>query len=196
METDKKERLRQAAVALIAKRGFHETTTDAIAREAGVAVGTVYNYFNSKDDILAYIFEVEAEKREQFSHDVESREEIGPLDKIQRILEFHFEQLGSNPDLVRVIASERHHRKLQCRTGHLRLRGLRGILASILGAGIRSGQLRSHDPELIAQSLMGAVEAVVADLASEPRSDNGQARRAISELMAVLRSGVSSQATK
>lgn len=55
----KKERLRgailKAARALFFSRGYDETTVEEIAREAEVAVGTVYNYFDSKSSIILAI---------------------------------------------------------------------------------------------------------------------------------------------
>ena len=42
----------QAALRLFAERGYHATTIEAIAREAGIAKGLVYNYFASKQDLL------------------------------------------------------------------------------------------------------------------------------------------------
>lgn len=46
------EEILDAAAALFAARGFHRTTTRDIADAAGVAEGTLYNYFNSKNDLL------------------------------------------------------------------------------------------------------------------------------------------------
>ena len=42
----------QAALRLFAERGYHATTIEAIAREAGIAKGLVYNYFVSKHELL------------------------------------------------------------------------------------------------------------------------------------------------
>src|SRR6266446_2990919 len=41
----------EAARTVFAKKGFHDTTVDAIAEAAGVAKGTVYLYYRSKQDI-------------------------------------------------------------------------------------------------------------------------------------------------
>ncbi len=41
-----------AAAKLFAEKGFHRTTTQAIAHEAGLAEGTIYNYFTNKEDLL------------------------------------------------------------------------------------------------------------------------------------------------
>lgn len=55
-----------AAIAVVADQGFQKTTIKQIATEAGVADGTIYNYFKNKDDILMGIIErlSEAESRE------------------------------------------------------------------------------------------------------------------------------------
>ncbi len=45
----------QAALRLFAERGYHATTISAIAREAGIAKGLVYNYFSSKQELLEQV---------------------------------------------------------------------------------------------------------------------------------------------
>src|SRR5215831_685710 len=51
----------KAALSLFQTKGFDATTTKAIARKAGIAEGTVFNYFKSKDDIALYFFEEEVD---------------------------------------------------------------------------------------------------------------------------------------
>lgn len=45
-----------AALKLIAANGFQATTTDMIARQAGVASGTLFNYFRSKDELVVELY--------------------------------------------------------------------------------------------------------------------------------------------
>ena len=52
-----RERIVKAALSLFQTKGFDSTTTKAIARKAGIAEGTVFNYFKSKDDIALHFFE-------------------------------------------------------------------------------------------------------------------------------------------
>jgi len=52
---DKFNKILNAAIYIIARKGFHNTKVKDIAEKAGVASGTVYNYFSSKDDILLSI---------------------------------------------------------------------------------------------------------------------------------------------
>src|SRR5713101_4941464 len=56
-----RERIVKAALSLFQTRGFDATTTKAIARRAGIAEGTVFNYFKSKEDIALHFFEQEVD---------------------------------------------------------------------------------------------------------------------------------------
>src|SRR5207344_2669857 len=55
------ERIVTAALSLFQTKGFDSTTTKAIARKAGIAEGTVFNYFHTKEDIALYFFEQEVD---------------------------------------------------------------------------------------------------------------------------------------
>lgn len=56
LKNDKYQRILEAAVKVFAERGFHESTISQIAKEAGVADGTIYLYFKNKEDILVQFF--------------------------------------------------------------------------------------------------------------------------------------------
>src|SRR6266700_3989599 len=49
----------RAALVLFAEKGFCRTTTKAISRKAGIAEGTLFNYFETKEDLALYFFEQE-----------------------------------------------------------------------------------------------------------------------------------------
>src|SRR5687767_13202897 len=54
---DKREAILRAATEVFAQHGYFQAQVADVARAAGVAAGTVYLYFRSKDDLLASIFE-------------------------------------------------------------------------------------------------------------------------------------------
>src|ERR1700683_2769614 len=54
---DKRERILHAAVRVFAKKGFHATRVSEVAKAAGVADGTIYLYFESKEQLLVSLFE-------------------------------------------------------------------------------------------------------------------------------------------
>ncbi len=102
---EKKELIRLSATKIIAKEGFYKTRVQAIADDAEIAVGTVYIYFKNKDGILDYIFEAQHKKIVLFSEELE-RKNTPPLDKIKKLLKFHFKELEDNPDLAKVLVQE------------------------------------------------------------------------------------------
>lgn len=53
----KKEKIIDTAISLFAENGFHNTSISQIAQKAGVSKGLMYNYFDSKDDLLKHIFD-------------------------------------------------------------------------------------------------------------------------------------------
>lgn len=102
---EKKELIRLSATKIIARDGFYKTKVKDIADDSEIAVGTVYIYYKNKDGILDYIFEAQHKKIIDFSEQLE-KENIPPLEKIKKLLEFHFKQLQQNPDLAKVLAQE------------------------------------------------------------------------------------------
>jgi AcrR family transcriptional regulator len=54
---DKRERLLEAARALIHQQGFNQTTLADIAKESGVPLGNVYYYFKTKDEIAGAVID-------------------------------------------------------------------------------------------------------------------------------------------
>jgi len=101
----KKDLIRLSATKIIAEEGFYKTKVQAIADDAEIAVGTVYIYFKGKDDILDYIFETQHTRIVDFIDALEKKS-IPPLEKIKRILKYHFEELKNNPNLAKVLSQE------------------------------------------------------------------------------------------
>src|SRR5438094_3695885 len=57
-----KERILAAALELFRAKGLNGTTTKAISRRAGIAEGTLFNYFKTKEDLALYFFQKETDE--------------------------------------------------------------------------------------------------------------------------------------
>ncbi|MGB9730550.1 MULTISPECIES: TetR/AcrR family transcriptional regulator [Calditerrivibrio] len=102
---DKFNKILNAAIQIIARRGFHNTKVKDIADKAGVASGTVYNYFSNKEDILISIMIIKLnEYVTKAKKAIESIED--PREKIKILINHHFEAMQSNPDLALVLQFE------------------------------------------------------------------------------------------
>jgi TetR/AcrR family fatty acid metabolism transcriptional regulator len=102
---DKREAILRAATKVFARNGYFNAKVADIARAAGVADGTVYLYFKSKEEILHSIFdrsmeEAIAEGRRQLDAIADPRE------KLRRIALLHLERLGADRDLAVVFQVE------------------------------------------------------------------------------------------
>src|SRR2546429_6802656 len=96
---DKRAMILRAATRVFAGNGYFNSKVADIAREAGVADGTVYLYFKSKEEILHSIFdrnmeEAIAASRKQLEEITDARE------KLRRIALLHLERLGADRDLA------------------------------------------------------------------------------------------------
>ncbi len=75
---EKRRQIIAGAVRVFKKKGYHRATVREIAREAQVGLGTIYDYFRSKDDILQMFFEnYEAAFFEKIHHSITGQEEPG-----------------------------------------------------------------------------------------------------------------------
>lgn len=61
-EPDKKIAILEATLELIAEQGFHNTPISQIAKKARVGVGSIYRYFQDKDELIHALFEYVIEK--------------------------------------------------------------------------------------------------------------------------------------
>lgn len=103
--SDKREAILRAAIDVFAHNGYFNAKVADIAREAGVADGTVYLYFKSKEEILHSIFdrsvdEAIADAKKQLAGISD------PKEKLRQIARLHLERLGADRNLAVVFQVE------------------------------------------------------------------------------------------
>ena len=132
-----------AALALFADKGFYRTTTKAISRKAGIAEGTLFNYFQTKEDLALYFFERELDAViEWFEGDPRIRRAALP-EKLFAIIQQSLDRLAPSEEFLGAVylrslmpASKLSPWKLQNQERHLRyLQFIRAILADAEAAG-------------------------------------------------------------
>jgi TetR/AcrR family fatty acid metabolism transcriptional regulator len=157
--TDKRAAILRAAIDVFAGRGFFNSQVADVARAAGVAAGTVYLYFRSKDDILVSIFERTV--REAIE---EGRASVAPLtgavDKLRAIARMHLERMGRDRNLAIVFQVElRQSTKFMERFSSTGLREYLGLIREVLIEGQAAGSFRSDvNPTLAAKLFFGALD--------------------------------------
>src|SRR6476469_7079296 len=138
----KHDALLRAAIDVFADRGYFNAQVADVARVAGVAAGTVYLYFRSKDDLLISIFE--RGMREAL---VEGRARVAdaadPSERLARLARLHLARLGRDRNLAIVFQVElRQSTKFMERFSSTLLRDYLGLMRDAIADGQRLGLFR------------------------------------------------------
>jgi TetR/AcrR family fatty acid metabolism transcriptional regulator len=158
-DPDKPQQIIDAAIRVFARDGYYNSRVSDIAREAGMASGTIYLYFRTKDDILITLFR---ERMAQWLADLRKAIAVEPdaVAKLRRIVTLHFAMLEEHPDLADVV-------QVELRQGQKFLRGAAAqeitsyfaLIGSILEEGIAVGRIRRDLPVKVAtKMLFGAMD--------------------------------------
>ena len=160
--TDKREAILSAATKVFAGKGYFNSKVADIAAEAGIADGTVYLYFKSKDEILHSIFD-----RAMADFIAEGRRELaaidGPAAKLARIAELHLEKLGADRDMAVVFQVElRGSTKFMQEFSAAGFGEYLDIIRQTIVDGQKSGVFRDDiKPIVAAKILYGALDEMV-----------------------------------
>ena len=160
-DPEKRQQIVEAAIRVFARNGYYHSRVSDIAAEAGIASGTIYLYFETKDQILVTLFR---EKMAGWVAHVrgELADERDPVAKIRRLVGLHFSVLEAKPDLAEVL-------QVELRQGHKFFRGASAhevsayfaLIGSVLEEGIAAGRLRPDLPvKLATKMLFGAMDQV------------------------------------
>lgn len=148
-----------AAIIVIAENGYHQSQVSKIAKQAGVADGTIYLYFKNKEDILISVFE---EKMEMFANNLKEiiEKDATASEKLYKMIENHFNVLASNHHLATVTQLELRQSNLALRLRiNAILKNYLSLLDSILKEGIENGEFeRTIDIRLARQMVFGTID--------------------------------------
>ncbi len=150
-----------AAVVAIAENGYHQAQVSKIAKQAGVADGTIYLYFKNKEDILISVFQ---EKMAVF---VDNLQEIikngnSSSEKLCQMIENHFQVLSKDRHLATVTQLElrQSNKEIRLKINAI-LKEYLKLLDEILIEGMLSGEFNpTMDVRLARQMVFGTVDEI------------------------------------
>ncbi len=151
------------AEEIFAAKGFYATTIGEIAAASGFAVGTLYQYFESKEQLFAALV---SEKLEIFYGGI--REAVAgresTLDKIRGLVEAHFSFVEKNSCFCAILirrestylagaGSTLHDRMISDYLEHI------AFIEAVMTKGVKARHLREQDPRLLAFALAGMINS-------------------------------------
>jgi len=189
---DKRERILDAAVRVFARKGFYLTRVSEVAKAAGVADGTIYLYFKSKDDLLVSLFEHRIERLLTYM-DTELPRVASATYKLQRIIELQLGLLEGERDLAEVVTVIlRQSTKLMKEYAAPKFTAYFDAIAKVIAEGQASGELRADiSPHLAARAIFGALDAITMTWALG-RAEPGGLSRASGQVVELVLRGLSS----
>lgn len=148
-----------AAIELLAERGYAGCSVAAVAAEAGIATGSVYRHFPGKAELVAELFRVvvtrEVEAVERAS---EQPGDVG--ERVVAVVETFAGRALKSPRLAYALLAEPVDAPVEEERLVFR-RAFRDIVARHVRAGVRAGRLPPQDAELTAAALVGAIAEVM-----------------------------------
>jgi TetR/AcrR family transcriptional regulator, fatty acid metabolism regulator protein len=168
----------RAAIDVFADRGYFNAQVADVARAAGVAAGTVYLYFKSKDDLLVSIFD--RSMREGLAAGRAAVAHLDdPRERLRRLARGHLARLGSDRNLAIVFQVElRQSTKFMERFSSTLLRDYLGLIREAIADGQRAGVLRADiKATAAAKMLFGALDEMATNwiLSKRPYSLEAEA---------------------
>jgi len=190
----KRDTILEAAVRVFAEKGYYSSRTLDISTEAGVAYGSLYHYFSSKDDILLSIF------RERWQVLLEKMAEINqavsdPSEKILAIIDFIFRSYQHNSDMMKVLIMDvpRHSQFYSPENWKVYNAFLKN-LADVFREGQEQGiYCREISPLIASYIIYGAVDMTIRQYVYNPEFNHEEfpIEQAKEQIVSVIKQGLS-----
>lgn len=152
----------EAAVKVFARQGFYQSTVAQIAREAGVADGTIYLYFKNKDDILVNFFDYKTKLVfERFRTEVNQAE--SGLDKLRNLIRRHLAEFQRDRDMA-ILYQVGTHQIDRLAEDQIRemSKMYQDLVSEIVEAGQQEGSIRKDlYVGLVKRFILGGVDEVI-----------------------------------
>jgi TetR/AcrR family transcriptional regulator, fatty acid metabolism regulator protein len=211
---DKRERILVAAERIFARHGFFAARVSEIAREAGVADGTIYLYFKSKDDLLISLFENRMKQvNDKLRQAIADRP---PTEQLRAFVHTYLQLVSDEPTAAEVLTIElRQSSKFMKEYDNPQFVDFLRMLGGIIADGQARGELDAAVPSHIAarmifgivdelalawvlakQPLRGAASAAIPGPAPGTRPKKFDIVRAADWVVALVTSGLDKRAKK
>ena len=156
--------LLDAAEEVFGRKGFHEATLKEVAELAEFAVGSVYSFFENKDDLFRQIFVRRGEQFIPELHAILDNSDSSPVEQLHALVDFEVGFFRSHPHFGRLylryssatsLSSDRDIDAVMKERYEDAMR----VQASLFRRGQRAGVLRKGDPDVLARLFSGLIAA-------------------------------------
>ena len=153
---DKRVRILAAAERVFAKRGFFAARVSEIAKEAGVADGTIYLYFKSKDDLLISLFESRMKQvNTALREAIATVPATQPIEQLRAFIRAYLRLVHDEPAAAEVLTIElRQSSKFMKEYENVAFADFLRMLGGLIAAGQASGEIEASVPSHVAARMI------------------------------------------
>lgn len=189
--TGTRERVVDAAVALIESGGYAAATVAAIAERAGVSTGALYRHFPSKADLFLEVLRATSE-RELEAMAQAAAAASGFAARFEAVISTYARSALENPRAAWALVYEPVDPLVDAeRLAHRR--EYRRRMASLLAEGIERHEIPAQDPDLTAAAVVGAIAEVLVSPVSPLSADNKSQEQIVRAIVAFCRGAVGAE---
>ena len=162
---DRKKEILSAAEAVFAACGYAASTVDAVASKAGIAKGSVYNYFPSKEALFEQVFVKAVNLLEADVLRILS-EPISASERLSHFLDYHCGRLAGSRHIGRLVlefwaTAAREQQGALATTLREIFTRWRGRITEVLVEGVDNGEFTlQFDPPFVAALLLGLLDGI------------------------------------
>lgn len=154
-----RQRLVRAALELFTTQGYHTTTTPQIARNAGIAEGTIYRHFTGKQQLLNELYRGAARWATQLVRQADSGM-MAPHARLARLAELLVDGAGREPAVVRLFFFQDVSLLLDDKSRESS-REFRGALENLVAQGKAEGSVRAGGVDALAAAWLGVMRVAL-----------------------------------
>ena len=177
LRAERKAQILRAANTVFSRKGFHAANVSDVAAEAGVSQGTVYHYFDSKEDLFMAVFE--AWETGNLYREVRAAIDASgsPSEQLRYLARAVGEYMAQSGDIIPASVEfwSHIHRDAAIKEGFRRIFAeIRLTVAHLIQDGIDQGEFVSIDSESAASLLIAVYDGLILQWLADPQSVNWQ----------------------
>jgi len=158
----KRQAIIESAIEVFGKNHFRKASISEIARKAGVAEGTIYQYFKNKEDLF---FSIPIEKTKEFCRDLDLHLQgiTGAFNKIRKFIWYYLYFFQANPEYSRTLMLEmRVNKSFSKAKAFKSFKPFTNKILEIIEEGRKEGVVRQDvNVYLLRQLILGVLEHMV-----------------------------------
>lgn len=166
MKNDKKELIFDALEQLMSRMAYKDISVDTIAKQAGIGKGSIYYYFESKDEILYAVVERSYRRAlHDFFDEMQSKSELSALDKIKQLFKSMIKKdFGSNEKNLLITLHLHDDLTLHSKMKYAAVQEIAPVLTELLKEGTAEGTIKTSTPRESAEMIVTVLTFILDDM--------------------------------